>query len=194
MAFIWNDESLAILRENAGILTTEQIAQLLHTNITAVRNMAYRLKLSLRVTAYNHRRIAQVQALYASETLSLKEIAAKTGLTTSTVQYIVYVKSKNKPYATTEYVSFETENAVHYRVQKEFVDTERSLLDNISDNTRFRELYLTDGTFIAPAILSMRFLSRSNRNTLTCRLSSGISRFAKPFPEKCHISVTLYED
>lgn len=37
MAFIWNDESLAILRENAGILTTEQIAQLLHTNITAVR-------------------------------------------------------------------------------------------------------------------------------------------------------------
>ena len=37
--------------------------------------------------------------------------------------------------------------AVHYRVQKEFVDTERSLLDNISDNTRFRELYLTDGTF-----------------------------------------------
>ena len=60
MAFIWNDESLAILRENAGILTTEQIAQLLHTNITAVRNMAYRLKLSLRVTAYNHRRIAQV--------------------------------------------------------------------------------------------------------------------------------------
>lgn len=62
MAFIWNDESLAILRENAGILTTEQIAQLLHTNITAVRNMAYRLKLSLRVTAYNHRRIAQVQA------------------------------------------------------------------------------------------------------------------------------------
>ena len=147
MAFIWNDESLAILRENAGILTTEQIAQLLHTNITAVRNMAYRLKLSLRVTAYNHRRIAQVQALYASETLSLKEIAAKTGLTASTVQYIVYVKSKNKPYATTEYVSFETENAVHYRVQKEFVDTERSLLDNISDNTRFRELYLTDGTF-----------------------------------------------
>ncbi|MCW7064339.1 hypothetical protein NYV51_00065 [Escherichia coli] len=105
MAFIWNDESLAILRENAGILTTEQIAQLLHTNITAVRNMAYRLKLSLRVTAYNHRRIAQVQALYASETLSLKEIAAKTGLTASTVQYIVYVKSKNKPYATTEYVS-----------------------------------------------------------------------------------------
>ncbi|MCW7022127.1 hypothetical protein [Escherichia coli] len=63
------------------------------------------------------------------------------------MQYIVYVKSKNKPYATTEYVSFETENAVHYRVQKEFVDTERSLLDNISDNTRFRELYLTDGTF-----------------------------------------------
>ncbi|UGD32691.1 hypothetical protein LQT59_26705 (plasmid) [Escherichia coli] len=82
---------------NAGILTTEQIAQLLHTNITAVRNMAYRLKLSLRVTAYNHRRIAQVQALYASETLSLKEIAAKTGLTASTVQYIVYVKSKISP-------------------------------------------------------------------------------------------------
>ena len=30
---------------------------------------------------------------------------------------------------------------VYKRQQKEFVDTERSLLDNISDNTRFRELY-----------------------------------------------------
>ncbi|HGG7256958.1 TPA: hypothetical protein ACJHB6_004554 [Escherichia coli] len=36
MAFIWNDESLAILRENAGILTTEQIAQLLHTALLQI--------------------------------------------------------------------------------------------------------------------------------------------------------------
>ena len=46
MAFRWNKESLAVLRENAGVLTTEQIAGMLHTNITVVR-MVYRLKLSL---------------------------------------------------------------------------------------------------------------------------------------------------
>ena len=95
MAFRWNKESLAVLRENAGVLTTEQIAGMLHTNITVVRNMAYRLKLSLRVSAYNQKRIEQVQTLYtSSEPLNLKEIAAKTGLTFSTVQYIVYVKLK----------------------------------------------------------------------------------------------------
>ncbi|CDL36099.1 hypothetical protein [Citrobacter freundii] len=55
MAFRWNKESLAVLRENAGVLTTEQIAGMLHTNITVVRNMAYRLKLSLRVSAYNQK-------------------------------------------------------------------------------------------------------------------------------------------
>lgn len=99
MAFRWNKESLAVLRENAGVLTTEQIAGMLHTNITVVRNMAYRLKLSLRVSAYNQKRIEQVQTLYtSSEPLNLKEIAAKTGLTFSTVQYIVYVKLKSKPY------------------------------------------------------------------------------------------------
>ncbi len=147
MAFRWNEESLTVLRENAGVLTTEQIAQMLCTNITVVRNMAYRLKIGLRVSAYNQKRIEQVQALYASsEPLNLKEIAAKTGLTFSTVQYIVYVKLKSKPYTTREYVSFETEDAVHYRIQKEFIDTERSLLHNIPDNTCLHQLYLTDGT------------------------------------------------
>ena len=97
MAFRWNKESLAVLRENAGVFTAEQIAGMLHTNITVVRNMAYRLKLSLRVSAYNQKRIEQVQTLYtSSEPLNLKEIAAKTGLTFSTVQYIVYVKLKSR--------------------------------------------------------------------------------------------------
>ena len=62
MAFIWNDESLALLRENAGVLSTQHIAQMLCTNVTVVRNMAYRLKLSLRVSAYSQKRIQQVQA------------------------------------------------------------------------------------------------------------------------------------
>lgn len=147
MAFIWNEQRLAILRENAGILTTEHIARMLGTNVMAVRNMAYRLKLSLRVLTYNQKRIQQVQALYEStESLSLKAIAARTGLTFSTVQYIVYVKLKHKPYATREYLSFETENAVHYRVQKAFVDTKRSLLHDLPDNRDYHELYLTDGT------------------------------------------------
>ncbi|MDE5206214.1 hypothetical protein PYX06_14590 [Citrobacter amalonaticus] len=119
MAFIWNDESLALLCENAGVLSTQHIAQMLCTNVTVVRNMAYRLKLSLRVSAYNQKRIQQVQALYESdEPLTLKEIAVRTGLTFSTVQYIVYVKLKHKPYATREFIAFETQDAVHYRVQK----------------------------------------------------------------------------
>ena len=82
MAFIWNDESLALLRENAGVLSTQHIAQMLCTNVTVVRNMAYRLKLSLRVSAYSQKRIQQVQALYESdEPLTMKEIAVRTGLT-----------------------------------------------------------------------------------------------------------------
>lgn len=147
MAFIWNDESLALLRENAGVLPTQHIAQMLRTNVTVVRNMAYRLKLSLRVSAYNQKRIQQVQALYESdEPLTMKEIAARTGLTIGTVQYIVYVKLKHKPYVAREFISFETQDAVHYRVQKEFVDTERSRLQQPMDNSRFQELYLKDGT------------------------------------------------
>ncbi|EPQ0974269.1 hypothetical protein NNU90_004521 [Citrobacter farmeri] len=147
MAFIWNDENLALLRENAGVLSTQNIAQLLCTNVTVVRNMAYRLKLSLRVSAYNQKRLQQVRALYESpEPLTMKEIAAQTGLTFSTVQYIVYVKLKHKPYATREFIVFETQDAVHYRVQKEFVDTERTLLHQVADKTRYQELYLKDGT------------------------------------------------
>ncbi|HBU6573717.1 TPA: hypothetical protein MC588_003191 [Citrobacter amalonaticus] len=147
MAFIWNDESLALLRENAGVLSTQHIAQMLCTNVTVVRNMAYRLKLSLRVSAYSQKRIQQVQALYESdEPLTMKEIAVRTGLTFSTVQYIVYVKLKHKPYATREFIAFETQDAVHYRVQKEFVDTERTRLQQPIDNSRFQELYLKDGT------------------------------------------------
>ena len=186
MAFIWNDESLAILRENAGILTTEQIAQLLHTNITAVRNMAYRLKLSLRVTAYNHRRIAQVQALYASENV---ESQRDRGENRADGQYRAIYRvreiKKISPYATTEYVSFETEERRSLpRCKKEFVDTERSLLDNISDNTRFRELYLTDGTFYCARNIKYEVFISGNRNTLTCRLSSGISLFCETVPGK----------
>ena len=148
MAFIWNEESLAILRTNAGILTTQQIAQLLNTNITVGRNMAYRLKLSLRVSAYNQKRIEQVRKLYESaEAPGLKEIASRTGLSLSTVQYIIYVKLKSQPYATCEYVTFETENAVHYRVQKELVDIERSKLPVPADKKRLYKLYLRDGTF-----------------------------------------------
>ena len=56
------------------------------------------------------------------------------------------MKLKSKPYTKREYVYFETDDAVHYRIQREFIDTERSLLHNIPDNTCFHQLYLTDGT------------------------------------------------
>ncbi len=78
MAFRWNKESLAVLRENAGVLTTEQIAGMLHTNITVVRNMAYRLKLSLRVSAYNQNVLNRYKhSIRLLNHLNLKEIDCK---------------------------------------------------------------------------------------------------------------------
>ncbi|MCL9673018.1 helix-turn-helix domain-containing protein [Citrobacter sp. MNAZ 1397] len=147
MAFIWTDKKLGFLRKSAGILTTRQIAEKLDTNITVVRNMAYRLNLHLRVPKYNEKDLEQVQALYDSpENLSLKEIAKKTGLTLSTLHYILYVKSNHALYNKTEYVLFDTEDAVQYRVPKDVLDLESSSLDNIASENDVREIYLMDGT------------------------------------------------
>lgn len=49
MVFSWTEERINDLRENAGKLKAREIAQALGTNTTVVRNMAVRLKLSLRV-------------------------------------------------------------------------------------------------------------------------------------------------
>lgn len=147
MAFIWTDKKLGFLRKSAGILTTRQIAEKLETNITVVRNMAYRLNLHLRVPKYSETDLVQVQALYESpENLSLKEIANKTGLTLSTLHYILYVKSNHALYNKTEYVVFDTEDAVQYRVPKDVLDLESSGLDNITSGSDIREIYLLDGT------------------------------------------------
>lgn len=147
MAFIWTDKKLSFLRSSAGILTTSQIAGKLNTNITVVRNMAYRLNLHLRVPKYNEKDIERVQALYESpENLSLKEIAKKTGLTPSTLHYILYVKSNNVLYSKTEYVVFDAEDAVQYRVPRDVLDLESSCLDNIASGSDVRNIYLIDGT------------------------------------------------
>ncbi len=82
MAFIWNDESLAILRENAGILTTEQIAQLLHTNITAVRNMAATVPWKVRANMTHNGRqfVPLLQRLAVRRRLCVSGFASMSGI------------------------------------------------------------------------------------------------------------------
>lgn len=58
----WNQLS----EGNAGILKAREIAEGLGTNITVVRNMAERKKLSLRGRGYAHERVERVRELYAA--------------------------------------------------------------------------------------------------------------------------------
>jgi hypothetical protein len=70
MAFIWTDKKLGFLRKSAGISRRDKPAEKLDTNITVVRNMAYRLNLHLRLPKYNEKDKEQVQALYDSRKTS----------------------------------------------------------------------------------------------------------------------------
>ncbi|EAM8615781.1 hypothetical protein BHS62_24690 [Salmonella enterica] len=147
MSFIWNEERLTFLCENAGVLSTKQIADILHTNITVVRNMAYRMNLSLRVPGYNEKCFQQVIELYkSSENITLKDIAKITGLTIRTVQYIIYVKSKSRQYAKHEYISFFSNDSIHYFVKKNLIDDNRTCLDESHEDDSFCKIYLKDGS------------------------------------------------
>jgi type IV secretory pathway VirB9-like protein len=70
MAFIWTDKKVRFSAKERRHLTTRQIAEKLDTNITVVRNMAYRLNLHLRLPKYNEKDLEQVQALYDSRKTS----------------------------------------------------------------------------------------------------------------------------
>lgn len=164
MAFIWTDKKVSFLRKSAGILTTRQIADKLKTNITVVRNMAYRLDLHLRVPKYNEKHLERVLALYDSaENFSLKEIAQKTGLTLSTLHYILYVKSNLPLCSKTEYVVFDTDDAVQYRVPKEVLDLESSSLDGPNNDDSVRDIYLIDGTRYAARNIRQEVVISRNR-------------------------------
>ncbi|ENH3214827.1 Rrf2 family transcriptional regulator, partial [Salmonella enterica] len=81
MAFSWTEERMNYLRENAGKLSTREIADGLGTNITVIRNMAARLKLSLRIRSVTGEQVDEVYRLYESpENITVRNIATQTGL------------------------------------------------------------------------------------------------------------------
>ncbi|EDS7590153.1 hypothetical protein AAQ05_005655 [Salmonella enterica subsp. diarizonae] len=129
MAFAWMEEQINYLRENAGKLKAREIADALGTNITAVRNMAVRLKLSLRVPGYTHEQVEAVRGLYASQgDISIREISRLTGLAHDVVSYILYTSGrKMRPqYHRGRFIEFETEEGVRLFVQAEPVDAHRT--------------------------------------------------------------------
>ncbi|EIC4352156.1 hypothetical protein LJS80_001085 [Salmonella enterica] len=65
--FSWTEERIHYLRENAGKLKAREIAEAQDTNITVVRNMTVRLKLSLRIRGYTDEQVAAVRGLYACQ-------------------------------------------------------------------------------------------------------------------------------
>lgn len=81
MVFSWTEERIHYLHEHAGTLTSREIAEALGTNVTAVRNMAARLKLSLRVRGVTREQVDEVYRLYAlPENITVRNIATQTGL------------------------------------------------------------------------------------------------------------------
>lgn len=99
MAFSWTEVRVSYLRENAGKLNTREIAEAPGTSITAILNMAARLKLSLRVRRTTREQAEEVYKLYTSqENITLRNIAIQTGLSPGIVSYVLYSASrKTKP-------------------------------------------------------------------------------------------------
>ncbi|EFS2649160.1 hypothetical protein HX362_001984 [Salmonella enterica] len=149
MAFFWTEERINYLRENAGKLTSRDIAEALGTNITAVRNMAVRLKLSLRVRGYTHEQADKVHELYASRgDISVREIAGKTGLSYGAVSYILYAASRKtrQLYNRVRFIEFETEDRVRFSIQAELVDARRTSLEKNARESVTQDIWLLDGT------------------------------------------------
>ncbi|HAF5678485.1 TPA: hypothetical protein G8N93_003067 [Salmonella enterica] len=149
MAFSWTEERINYLRENAGKLKAREIADALGTNITAVRNMAVRLELSLRVPGYTHEQVEAVRELYASQgDISVREISRLTGLTHGVVSYILYASDrKTRPqYHRVRFIEFETEEGVRLFVQAELVDAHRTRTESLTGGQGPHDIWLLDGT------------------------------------------------
>lgn len=150
MAFSWTEERINYLRENAGKLNTREIADALGANITAVRNMAVRLKLSLRVRGYTVEQMEKVRELYATrEDISIREISRLTGLTHGVVSYILYTSDrKTRPqYHRVRFIEFETEEGVRLFVQAELVDARRTRTEALAGGQGSHDIWLLDGTY-----------------------------------------------
>ncbi|ECT1021879.1 TPA: hypothetical protein H2A59_001774 [Salmonella enterica] len=149
MAFSWTEERIHYLRENAGKLKAREIADALGTDITAVRNMAVRLKLSLRVTGYTHEQVEAVRELYASQgDISIREISRLTGLAHGVVSYILYDSNRKKrsQYHRVRFIEFETEEGVRLFVQAELVDAHRTRTESLTGGQGLHDIWLLDGT------------------------------------------------
>ncbi|ECA3795600.1 hypothetical protein FPE53_26510 [Salmonella enterica subsp. enterica] len=148
MAFSWTEERIHYLHEHAGMLTSREIAEALGTNVTAVRNMAARLRLSLRIRGYTYGQADQVHKLYASRGgVSVRDISAKTGLSYGTVSYILYAANrKTKPlYNRIRFVEFETEESTRFGVETELIDARRTCLERLTSEPGVQDIWLLDG-------------------------------------------------
>ncbi|ECG1717222.1 MarR family transcriptional regulator [Salmonella enterica] len=148
MAFPWTEERIHYLHEHAGTLTSREIAEALGTNVTAVRNMAARLKLSLRVRGYTPEQADLVHELYATRgDISVREISAKTGLSYGAVSYILYAANrKTKPlYNRIRFVEFETEESTRFGVETVLIDASRTCLERLTSEPGLQDIWLLDG-------------------------------------------------
>ncbi len=149
MAFSWTKERINYLRENAGKLNTREIADALGTNITAVRNMAVRLKLSLRVRGYTVEQMGKVRELYATrEDISIREISRLTGLAHGVVSYILYASDRKtrSQYHRVRFIEFETDKDVRLFVQADLVDVRRTRTEKLTGGQGLHDIWLLDGT------------------------------------------------
>ncbi|EJF5836061.1 hypothetical protein M8W81_001748 [Salmonella enterica] len=149
MVFSWTEERISYLRENAGKLKAREIAKGLGTNIMVIRNMAARLKLSLRVRGFTPEQKEAVHRLYASpENTTVRNIAIQTGLPPGIVSYILYSgrEKASSCYERVEYIEFETTGGRKVRVEKALIDTTRTPPETLYSDKGTYDIWLQDGT------------------------------------------------
>ncbi|EBR6512339.1 hypothetical protein QAA20_002594 [Salmonella enterica] len=171
MAFSWTEEKIHYLREHAGNLTSREIAVTLGTNVTAVRNMAARLKLSLRIRRYTYEQAEKVREMYASRgDVPVREISEKTGLSHGTVSYILYAANRKvRPlYNRMRFVEFETEERTRFGVQTELIDASRTCLEKLTSEPGVQDIWLLDGTHF-----TARNIYFTERITFACARNRG---------------------
>ncbi|EHG4041248.1 hypothetical protein J4198_005074 [Salmonella enterica] len=168
MAFSWTEERMNYLRENAGKLSTREIADELGTNITVIRNMAARLKLSLRVRGVTREQEDEVYRLYESpENITVRNIATQTGLSVGAVSYLLYSgrEKTTSRYNRVEYIEFETPDGKKVSVEKVLIDATRTPPEILNGGKGEYDIWLQDGT---------RFTARNLH--FTERITTHISR------------------
>ncbi|ECB3301586.1 hypothetical protein J9N36_002131 [Salmonella enterica] len=149
MAFSWTKDRINFLCENAGKLSTREIAEEMGTNVTVIRNMAARLKLSLRVRNFTDEHVEEVHKLYASpENITIRNIAIQTGLSPGVISYILYSgkKKHSSCYERVEYIEFETTSGKKIRVEKTLIDIARTPPESLFDDKEVYDIWLKDGT------------------------------------------------